>query len=373
MGMGKGKSAPYRARTERCQRFLREQSADLLVLSLGPNLYYLSGFHEEPGERPLLLFVPADAEPFFVAPELYRDHLQRDSWIEEIRIWRDVQDPWQLVREAAGARNLRPGKALVDDRMWAMFLLQLQKLFPESEFVPASQVLTPLRMRKAPEEIETLKEAAAIVDEVFMNLLQGSLQGHSELEIAETIEQEMRRLGREGVAFETLVASGPNGALPHHRAGQRRVQDGDLVILDFGCRLRGYNSDITRTVVCGRARGEVRRVYEIVQRAQERAVGAVGPGTPAEEVDRAARSEIEAAGYGEHFIHRTGHGIGLEIHEPPYIVEGNRLPLDVGMTFSVEPGIYLPGRFGVRIEDIVVVTAEGVERLNQSTRELQEV
>jgi Xaa-Pro aminopeptidase len=254
-----------------------------------------------------------------------------------------------------------------------MFLLHLQRLFPESEFVPASQVLTPLRMRKAAEEMETLKEAAAIVDEVFTNLLQGSLQGHSELEIAGTIEQEMRRLGGEGVAFETLVASGPNGALPHHRAGQRRVQEGDLVILDFGCRLRGYHSDITRTVVCGRATGEVRRVYEIVQRAQERAVRAVGPGTPAEEVDRAARSEIESAGYGEHCIHRTGHGIGLEIHEPPNIVEGNRLPLDVGMTFSVEPGIYLSGQFGVRIEDIVVVTPEGAERLNQSTRELQEV
>ena len=373
MGQAGEQRTAYQRRTERCQALLRERGADLLILSFGPNLYYLSGFHEEPGERPLLLFLPAESEPFFLVPELYRDHLQRDTWITELHIWRDGEDPWQIARKAAFDRKLRPHRVLVDDRMWTLFLLPLQGVFSESRFELASSVLTPLRMTKAPEELEILKEAAAIVDEVFVQLLPQPWEGRTEREVARAIEQEMQRLGGEGVAFETLVASGPNGALPHHRAGERRIEKGDVVILDFGCRLRGYHSDTTRTVVCGRADDEVRRVYEIVREAQEKGVQTVRPGIPAEEVDRAARGTIEAAGYGEYFIHRTGHGIGLEIHEPPYIVTGNYQRLEVGMTFSVEPGIYLPGKFGIRIEDIVAVTPEGGERLNLSTRELQEV
>lgn len=364
----------YLRRMECCQELLLERGADLLVLSFGPNLYYLSGFHEEPGERPLLLFVPASSEPFFLVPELYRDHLQRDSWIREMHVWRDGEDPWRIAKRVLSARNLQAvERVLVDDRLWAMFLLPLQALLPEGKFGSASEVLGPLRLRKSPQEIQALKDASAIVDEAFAKLMTKHLEGCTEREIASIIEQEMQRLGGEAMAFETLVASGPNGALPHHRAGSRRIAEGDVVILDYGCRLRGYHSDVTRTVICGRATEEVRRVYEVVQRAQEKGVQAVRPGLPAEAVDRAARSEIEAAGYGEYFIHRTGHGIGLEVHEPPYIVAGNAVPLEPGMTFSVEPGIYLPGKFGVRIEDLVAVTSEGVERLNNCPQELHEV
>jgi Xaa-Pro aminopeptidase len=183
----------------------------------------------------------------------------------------------------------------------------------------------------------------------------------------------MRRRGAEGVAFETLVASGPNSALPHYRAGQRRIQAGDVVVLDFGCRVHGYCSDITRTVACEKPSREIEAVYEIVKDAQERAAQAVKPGVAAEEIDRAARAYITRVGYGEHFIHRTGHGIGLEVHEAPYINEGNHLQLEEGMTFSVEPGIYLPGRFGIRLEDIVVVTESGARRLNNCTHDLQVV
>jgi Xaa-Pro aminopeptidase len=181
----------------------------------------------------------------------------------------------------------------------------------------------------------------------------------------------MRREGAEGVAFETLVASGPNSALPHHRAGGRKIDRGDVVILDYGCRVGGYCSDITRTVVCGKATEEVKKVYEVVRRAQERGVKAVKKGAEAKEIDRAARSEIDGAGYGEYFIHRTGHGIGIDVHEEPYIVEGNALLLEEGMAFSVEPGIYIPGRFGVRIEDIVVVGMDGAERMNNAGHSLE--
>ncbi|MBA7636541.1 putative dipeptidase PepE [subsurface metagenome] len=183
----------------------------------------------------------------------------------------------------------------------------------------------------------------------------------------------MKNRGADGIAFKTLVASGPNSALPHHRAGRRRIEQGDVVILDYGCRVQGYCSDITRTVVCKEAAKEIRTVYEIVERAQERAVQAISPGIPAQKLDRTAREEIEKAGYGERFIHRTGHGIGLDVHEAPYITEGNLLELQEGMAFSVEPGIYLPGQFGIRIEDIVAVTQRGAQRMNRCTHTLQVV
>ncbi|RLC72523.1 MAG: aminopeptidase P family protein, partial [Chloroflexi bacterium] len=197
--------------------------------------------------------------------------------------------------------------------------------------------------------------------------------GLSELEVARALEEEMLKAGAEGVAFEILVASGPNSALPHHRAGKRRIEPGDVVILDFGCRVDGYCSDITRTVVCGEPPDRVRRLYEIVLTAQRRAVEAIRPGIAAQEVDRAARGAIALAGYAGHFIHRTGHGIGLNVHEEPYIVEGNTLPLEEGMTFSVEPGIYFRGEFGFRVEDVVVVTKEGSESLNRCPRTLRRV
>jgi Xaa-Pro aminopeptidase len=195
----------------------------------------------------------------------------------------------------------------------------------------------------------------------------------TELSLARVLEQTMVELGADGAAFQTLVASGPNSALPHHRAGTRRIEVGDVVILDYGCRVDGYCSDITRTVVCGQATDEVVRVYETVREAQERARGAVRPGVEAEVVDAAARTVIAGAGYGDRFIHRTGHGIGLDVHEPPYIVAGNKDRLSPGMTFSVEPGIYFPGRWGIRIEDLVRVTETGVGVLNQATHELQVV
>jgi len=329
------------------------------------------GFSEEPAERMLLAIIPTQGEPCLIAPQLYEEHLRRDSWIEDLRIWRDGEDPVTLLEEAINEKTPSPQRVLVDDRLWALFLLPLQRVCPGAEFEMASSILSELRMSKEPEELELMKQAAAVADKTFDWVCTQSIEGLSERELAALIEAEMRRLGGEGIAFETLVASGPNGALPHHRAGTRRIQKGDLVILDYGCRIGGYHSDMTRTVACGPPDEEARKVYEIVREAQERAVQAVQPGVAAQEVDRVARSVITEAGYGKEFIHRTGHGIGLEVHEPPYIVEGNALPLRAGMTFSVEPGIYLVGRFGVRIEDIVVVTREGVERLNRAERELR--
>jgi Xaa-Pro aminopeptidase len=336
-------------------------------------MLYLSGFYDEPSERLLLLFVPQEGEPIFLAPALYADQIRQSSPVQDIRVWKDSDEPTVLLRRVLA--ELAPNEAgvLVDDTMWSMFLLMLETALPQADFSPASQVMVPLRMQKSPDELSHMRKASSIADEAFEEVSRMNFTGLTELQVAAALEQAMRQRGAEGVAFETLVASGPNSAMPHYRAGQRRIEPGDVVILDFGCRVQGYCSDITRTVVCQKPSKEIEAVYGIVRQAQERASQAIRPGVAAEEIDRAARSCITQAGYGERFIHRTGHGIGLEVHEGPYINEGNALQLQQGMTFSLEPGIYLPGKFGVRIEDIVTVGEKGAASLNHCTHELQVV
>jgi Xaa-Pro aminopeptidase len=222
---------------------------------------------------------------------------------------------------------------------------------------------------KDDEEVELLRTVALAADEAFADLLELPFAGRRELDVADVVRERLVERGHETTDF-AIVASGPNGASPHHGAGERTIESGDAVVLDFGGTREGYYSDITRTVFVGEPQEEHRAVYEVVRSAQQAAFDAVRPGATAQEVDRAARGVISEAGYGERFVHRTGHGIGLDLHEPPYIVEGNETLLEPGMTFSDEPGIYLPGRFGVRIEDQVVVTTNGAERLNEASREL---
>lgn len=363
----------YEQRIARVQGLMNSSGCELLVLFPSANMLYLSGFYDEPGERLLFLLVPREGEPLFLAPALYADQIRQSSPVQDIRIWKDSDDPMALLKPALAELGSNEADVLVDDTMWAMFLLLLRAALPQAAFSPASQVMVPLRMRKTPDELHHMAKAGAIADEAFEEIVELRVTGLTELQLAAALEEAMRRRGAEKIAFETLVASGPNSALPHYRAGQRRIEPGDVIILDFGCRVHGYCSDITRTVVCKKPSREVEEVYEIVKEAQERAVRAVRPGVAAGDLDRAARAQIARAGYGERFIHRTGHGIGLEVHEAPYINEGNRLEVEEGMTFSLEPGIYLPARFGIRIEDIVAVTETGATRLNHCTHELQVV
>lgn len=363
----------YRNRVARAQRSMVELGYELMVLFPGSNMRYLSGFYDEPGERMLFFLLPAEGKPVFLVPELYEQQLREVSTFEEIRVWRDSEGPIRLLGEVLKEYSKGRINVLIDDRMWAIFFLMLKEVMPRANFSLASKVMKSLRMIKTEDEINCLKRAGSIADSAFREVLRLRIYGMSELDIASSIEEAMRREGAEGTAFETLVASGANSALPHHRAGLRKIDIGDVVILDYGCRVGGYCADITRTVVCGKTTEEVKRVYEIVHRAQEKGVKAVKKGTLAQEIDRAARSMIDGAGYGEYFIHRTGHGIGLDVHEEPYIVEGNKLLLEEGMAFSVEPGIYIPGRFGVRIEDIIVVGSQGAERINNASRILEVV
>jgi Xaa-Pro aminopeptidase len=253
-----------------------------------------------------------------------------------------------------------------------VFLLALQREMPQTAFDPATPLTRELRMRKEPSEIALLRAAAEATDRVVLALDGVEFAGRTERAVSEQIQEMIRGEGHDLAEF-AIVASGPNAASPHHEASHRVIEEGDTVVVDFGGRWRGYCSDTTRTFVVGEPSPEVAEAFAVLEAAQAAGRAAVRPGVAAEEVDRATRAVIDSAGYGERFIHRTGHGIGLEVHEHPYIVAGNREPLEVGMTFSIEPGIYVPGRFGMRIEDIVACGAGGVDELNRSPRRLHQV
>ncbi len=340
-----------------------------LLVTPGPDLAYLTGHAPPPLERLTLLVVAPDRQPVMLVPLLERPAALASpaaDWIEVVG-WADGDDPY-----AVAAGLLPPGRLAVTDQTWASHVLGLQEAAKDRTFVAAGRAMPPLRSVKDEEELAAMAKAASAADAAFADILHVPFAGRRELDVAADLAEALRRHGHRTADF-TIVGSGPNGASPHHEAGDRVITDGDAVVLDFGGHLDGYCSDITRTVFVGEPPKEFDRVYDVVRRAQQAAFEAVRPGVPAEDVDRAAREVIDDAGYGEWFIHRTGHGIGLELHEPPYIVAGNTTSLEAGMTFSIEPGIYLPGRFGVRIEDIVAVTEDGARRLNEAPRDAQAV
>ena len=361
----------FERRTRDAQARLRDVGVEGLVLFPSNNLLYTSGFAESPSERHLLLFVPAEGDPVFLVPDLYGEQIREGSWVPEVRTWSDDEDPKPHIERVAEELGLAGGHLLVDDSMWAVFTQDLRTVLPDATFGLASDVLGDLRCLKDDAELAAMREAAAAADATVRDLreLGEAVVGMTEAGLAEEIEALLESNGGHGVSFETIAGSGPNGAKPHHSHGDRTIQPGEPVVLDFGTRVDHYPSDQTRTLVFGGDPGEqYREVHEVVREAQQAGVEAAGPGVTAGAVDAAARAVIEDAGYGEQFIHRTGHGVGLDVHEEPYIVSGSERVLEPGMVFSVEPGIYLPGEFGVRIEDLVVVTEEGCERLNDTDR-----
>ncbi|WP_255171622.1 M24 family metallopeptidase [Natrononativus amylolyticus] len=374
----------FERRTTACQHRLEEVGADAAVLFPSPNLTYLTGFDESPSERHLLLVVPRTGEPAFVAPSMYDEQLAA-THVADVRLWDDGDDPLELLervfddRETGGRHDDDGGSLLVDDRMWAMFTQDLRRVRPAAEFGLASSVFEPLRIRKDDSELEALRRAGVLADRVAREIRERGSEfvGSTEAELAAEIDRLLEDGGGVKPAFTTIVAAGPNGARPHHHSGDRVIEAGEPVVLDFGAFVDAdlpagtarYPGDQTRTIVLeGEPPTEYEPVHDVVERAQAAAVDTVEPGVTAAAVDRAARDVIEDAGYGDAFVHRTGHGVGLEVHEPPYIVAGNDRVLEPGMVFSVEPGIYLEGQFGVRIEDLVVVTEDGPERLNDSPR-----
>ena len=360
-------------RLARARKELGERGMDALLLGPSADLRYLTGYQAPPLERMTLLVLPAAGDARLVVPALEaplaRDHL--GGLDLEVAAWQETEDPVGLVRAALDAAGAAAGRLGVGDQLWSAFLLRLQAALPGADFVAASVVTRQLRMRKDPEEVEALARVAAAIDRVVDGLEGLRWAGRTELELAGELQAAIRD-GHDEVCF-TIVGAGPNAASPHHVAARRVIRPGDAVVVDIGGRLDGYCSDTTRTLVVGEPPPGFQEAYTVLHAAQLAGCAAAGPGVPAEAVDAACRQVIAAAGYGEHFIHRTGHGIGLEEHEDPYVVAGNAEPLEPGMTFSVEPGIYLPGRFGARIEDIVTCTDQGGRRLNVTSRDLRVV
>lgn len=340
---------------------------DVLLLSVGPDLPYLTGYEAMPLERLTMLVLARDGDARLVVPRLEAPRIVPQPGLFEIVPWEETDDPIALVARLVGPH---PVRAAIGDHTWARFVLDLQRALPRVTFDRASEVLAPIRMVKDADEIEALQAAASAVDEIAVELRSRPFVGRSELDVHRDLVQRMLELGHERSNF-AIVAAGEHAASPHHEpSAERRVADGDIVLCDFGGTMRGYCSDITRMFHAGEPPAEVADAYAVLVEAQEAAVRAATIGTPCAEVDAAARRVIDAAGLGECFVHRVGHGIGQEAHEDPYIVAGNNLPLASGHAFSVEPGIYVPGRFGMRLEDIVVATDDGPRRLNDAPRDL---
>ena len=340
---------------------------DAVVLSIGADLPYFTGYEAMDSERPTVLVVRGSGVPVLVIPLLEAPRAEGSD--VEVAPWAENDDPFALVTGAlGGARRIAVG-----DQTRAANLLAIQAILPDVIWERASDLTARLRVRKGPEEVELLRAAAHAVDRVLGRVPdEVSFAGRSEMDVARDLQAMTVEEGHDVASF-AIVGAGPNGASPHHEPGDRVIETGDLVVCDFGGRLRGYSSDVTRTFAVGPHSGEQEEVHAAVHAASEAARGAVRPGTTCEDIDREARRVIEDAGFGEFFIHRTGHGIGLEVHEHPYMVQGNETQLEQGMTFSIEPGIYLPGRFGVRIEDIVACGPDGVDELNRADRSLRVV
>ncbi|HLI73557.1 MAG TPA: aminopeptidase P family protein [Acidimicrobiales bacterium] len=380
---GSAAAPPSAGRRERIRR-VREQMAhvgvDALLLSHGADLPWLTGYRAMPLERLTMFVLRTDADPVLLVPALEAPRVADSHGLFEVRAWNETEDPVELVARllpsGARAASSAAGRGehatyAVSDRAWAQTLIALQGRLPTARWMPASTVTSPLRAVKDAEEIAVLRAAAAAADSVARALQAGEVEvvGRTEEAVSAEIAARLVAAGHRRVNF-SIVGSGPNGASPHHDASGRLIGPGDTVVCDFGGEFPSpdgvaYCSDITRTVSVGDPSPEVDDCYAVLEAAQAAAVAAVAPGVTAEHVDAVARQMIADAGFGDFFIHRTGHGIGIEEHEDPYIVAGNGTPLVPGHAFSIEPGIYFPGRFGMRLEDIVVVCEDGVDPLNR--------
>lgn len=326
------------------------------------SMTYLAGFGESAHERFLTLAVRSNGEMRLICPALSATQASR-AGVQDIRTWRDGEDPLVLFRELADDWNLRSAIIAVDNDLPAHMLLRMQEALPAALFKQGGETIGALMRVKEPAELDLLQKAADIADAAFPVGLKAVRAGATELEVERALMEEMRRLG--GIPTFCIIATGPNGAEPHHESDETPIREGDVIVMDFGCSVGGYQSDITRTVCCGKASDEAKKAYRLVWEAHMAGRKAIQPGVACQETDRAARKVIADGGQGDYFIHRLGHGIGMQGHEEPNMVEGNTLPLAPGHCFSIEPGVYYPGRFGIRIENIVTCTEDGHRSFNE--------
>jgi Xaa-Pro aminopeptidase len=364
-------ATPFADRFARVRAHAADLGVDAVLLSVGPDLPYLTGYEAMPLERLTMLVIPTVGDATLVIPRLEAPRVtERPEFA--LRPWTETEDPIAIVTGLVDPR----GTLAIGDRTWARFLLDLHHAMPSATWRKASEVVGPLRAMKDAPEVEALRRAGAAADVVALALQSGEIElvGRTEADVSKDLGRRLIAEGHHKVNF-AIVAAGANAASPHHEPGARVIREGESVLCDFGGTMVdgdgiGYCSDITRCVFLGEPEDEVAEAYAVLLEAQQAAVAAAVVGTPCEEVDATARRIITEAGWGEQFIHRTGHGIGIEEHEDPYIVSGNATPLAPGHAFSIEPGIYVEGRFGFRLEDIVVASEAGPDPLNRADHDL---
>lgn len=359
-------------RLQKLMAWLKKENIDAAFITSPDNVFYLSGFRSEPHERLLGLAVFHEAEPFLICPSMETGDAKNSGWNQEIIGYSDTERPWDMVEERVKAR-------LDHVRVWAVEkehlnverYEELMHRFSGTSFKAAEAILHELRMIKDSKEISLLRKACELADFAVMTGVNEIAEGKTELDIISAIEYEVKKKGVTGMSFDTMVLTGTNAASPHGTPGQTKIKKGDLVLFDLGVIYEGYCSDITRTVAFGDISPEQEKIYNTVLLAEETALKAVKPGVLAKDLDFAARNIIQKAGYGDYFPHRLGHGLGISVHEYPSMTGTNELAVKSGMVFTIEPGIYVPGVAGVRIEDDLLVTDTGVEVLTKYPKSLQ--
>jgi Xaa-Pro dipeptidase len=378
MNPGKNTSIPtvYQRRQAKLATLLSEAQLDSLILNPGPSLVYLTGLHFHLSERPVLLFLIPNDAPVIVLPELELQKLKDLPYqIQGFPYGEDPETWGNSFQEAIQAANLGNQRNGVEPRQLRLLEYRLlAEAAPNAEFIPAGESVAKLRIYKDEDELSAMRKAVQIAQQALIATLPQVKIGVTEHELATELTLQLFRAGSDPeMPFTPIVSAGPNAANPHATPTERKLTAGDLLVIDWGASHTGYISDITRTFAIGNVDPEYENIHQIVLQANEAGRSAVRPSIPAEAVDQATRRVIDASGYGKYFTHRTGHGLGMESHEDPYIRDGNRQLLTPGMTFTIEPGIYLPGRNGVRIEDDVVITQTGAESLTDFPREFKQL
>lgn len=351
-------------RISRVQGLMDELNVDYLLVGPTSNMFYLTGKKTVADERLQLIIIPKKGTPVILLPEMYREkfrELELGGFFK-LKYWKDNENPYSQLRLALAQRA---SKVAVDEQLWAGHFLNIMDYFGKAEYIGASGILGVLKICKDPAEIELMLAAGKIIDKVMSEMIDLIKPGITERKLAHIIEKQIQEAGADDIAFKPIVASGSNSALPHHSPTDRELQAGEFVVVDFGAVYKGYCSDMTRTFFLGKANSRQREIYNVVKAAYEAGYREAVKGKKIEDLDLAVRNVIARAGYGKYFIHRTGHGIGIEVHEDPYIMEGNANLLENGMAFSIEPGIYIPGEFGIRLENIVVVNDASPRELNK--------
>lgn len=360
------------SRLQKLSQWMKENDIQVSFLTSPDNVFYLSGFLSDPHERLLGLAIFQDAEPFLVCPAMEKEDAKNAGWSHEIIAYSDIQNPWKLIQKSIHTRIGKLEKAAIEkEHMNVERYEAISHLLGGAAFVPAEEKLRKMRMIKEDHELQIIREACALTDFAIETGCAEIQEGKTELDVLAAVEYALKKKGVNEMSFSTMVLTGANGASPHGTPGMAKIKKGDLVLFDLGVVVNGYCSDITRTVAYGDIHDKQKEIYDTVLKAQLAAVKASKPGVPCSEIDLTARNLIAEAGYGDYFPHRLGHGLGISVHEYPSLTETNSLLLEEGMVFTIEPGIYVPGVAGVRIEDDLVVTADGVEVLTKFPKELQ--